>query len=415
MYQSFESCLPTLTIVSRVSPSVCCRTEISSRPIAWVNCSVGPLPSPASRASAARCSSAVSAPPVVFAGPAEQQPAQLVDVRHVGLGEQADARIERRAGDHDADPHVEVRPGRLDVEARVLDRPDEGEHAAVDAELLPVRLVGAVHRPQRAVDAQPAAGRGDVQLAAQPGIEAAAADPKLLAHRHPQVEIDLARARRQGRHRRRRGRRRGRCRARGRRRRGRRGAPAGRRITSTSSPRLGASEWLKSTSPSSTPKRPSSASVVASSRSEALPLVTMRRSTRPSISKRSAVSLSRAAGASSKLASPSSETLPLAAAGGELLDPRAAALQGDRDAAFLARSRPARSCARRGWRLRRGRCIPARRSGRRSPRWHAARRSGASRPAPIVPRCRGWRRAPRARPRSACAARARRRWARFAR
>ena len=55
------------------------------------------------------------------------------------------------ATDH-ADAHVEVRPGRLDVEARVLDRADEGEHAAVDVELLPVGLIGAVGGAQRAVD-----------------------------------------------------------------------------------------------------------------------------------------------------------------------------------------------------------------------------------------------------------------------
>ena len=55
------------------------------------------------------CSSAVSAPPARLAGAAEHEPAQLVDVGHVGLGEQADARVERRAGDRHADAHVEVR------------------------------------------------------------------------------------------------------------------------------------------------------------------------------------------------------------------------------------------------------------------------------------------------------------------
>ena len=70
----------------------------------------------------------------------------------------------------------------------------EGDHAAVDAELLAVGLVGAVDRAQRAVDGEPAARRGEVQLAAQAGIEAAAADAQLLAHADAQVERDLAAA-----------------------------------------------------------------------------------------------------------------------------------------------------------------------------------------------------------------------------
>ena len=55
---------------------------------------------------------------------------------------------------------------------------------------------------------------------------------------------------------------------------------------------------------------PSSASVLLSSRSAAVPLATMRRSTRPSSSKRSATRRRRALGASSKAASPSTRTVP---------------------------------------------------------------------------------------------------------
>ena len=172
------------------------------------------------------------------------------------------------------------------------------------------------------------------------------------------------------------------------------GAPAGRRITSTSSPRLGASERVKSTRPSSTPKRPSSASVVASSRSAALPLVTMRRSTRPSSSKRSAVSLSRAAGAASKLASPSSETLPLPPLGGERLDARAAAAAGRSRRCRRLTFTPCRKL-----RTPRLRAFDAAGVFRRAEA-PADRRAGVqlagqapARRHPACPRCRGWRRA----------------------
>src|SRR5450755_572373 len=78
------------------------------------------------------------------AGTAEHEPAQLVDVAHVGLREQADARVERRARGLHADANVEVGPSGLDVEPRVVDRPDEAEDAAIDRELLRIGLIGAI-------------------------------------------------------------------------------------------------------------------------------------------------------------------------------------------------------------------------------------------------------------------------------
>src|SRR5438445_477915 len=51
-----------------------------------------------------------------FAGPSEQQPAELFHVGHVRLGKEPHPRTERGAGHRDADPHVEIRSRGLDVE-----------------------------------------------------------------------------------------------------------------------------------------------------------------------------------------------------------------------------------------------------------------------------------------------------------
>ena len=179
------------------------------------------------------------------------------------------------------------------------------------------------------------------------------------------------------------------------------GAPAGRRTTSTSSPRLGASEWVKSTRPSSTPKRAferdrrriepergiaagDDAPVDAAEHLEAV-------GGEPQPRRRRRVEAGLAF----------ERDAAVAAAGGEPLDPRAAALQGDRDVAVLDVHALQEVAHAEVGAFDRGRCTPARRSARRSPRSRAARRSAASPPAPIAPRCRVWRRAPRARLRSA--------------
>ena len=103
-------------------------------------------------------------------------------------------------------------------------------------------------------------------------------------------------------------------------------------------------------------KSPSSASVVASSCSVASPLVTMRRSTRPSSWKRSAVSVSSARGAAPRLASPSSARLPLPALAVKCSMRALSPCSAIATLAVAARPRPAGSCARR-WCCRRARPV----------------------------------------------------------
>ena len=215
-----------------------------------------------------------------LAGAAEHQPAELVHLGLLRLGEESHPRVQRRSGDRDADPDVQVRAGRLDVEARVLDAAAEAQLPAIDRQLLAVRGVGAVDGVHGAVDRQAIRRRRDAQLSAQAAVEPAPADAQLLAHVDAQVERGLAAvARRRTGGRRRAG---GRCFRRG------CGRFAGRRTTFTSSPRVGASLRLKSINPSSIENAPSSAVAAPSRRSCAAPLATMRRSTRPRSWKRSA-------------------------------------------------------------------------------------------------------------------------------
>ncbi|KPF50593.1 hypothetical protein D621_13135 [beta proteobacterium AAP51] len=122
---------------------------------------------------------------------AQHQPRELFRIAELGLGEQAHARREHIAGDGHAHALVDVGAQRQHVQPRVAVRAAEGQQAAFDLQLLAIGRVGAAFGADGAVDGQPAARRGQPQLAAQAGVEPAPAHAQALAEVdvHAQREV----------------------------------------------------------------------------------------------------------------------------------------------------------------------------------------------------------------------------------
>ncbi len=104
----------------------------------------------------------------------------------------------RRAGDGHAHLHVAVaghcrlRPHGQDVHTRVLDRAGEGQRAALDHQLLPVRRIGAVFDPDGAVEHRPVRRGRDLERPRQEGVQPHAFDAQPLAQVHVQIGHQLA-------------------------------------------------------------------------------------------------------------------------------------------------------------------------------------------------------------------------------
>ena len=285
----------------------------------------------------------------------------------------------------DADPLVDVRPQREDVQPRVVQRSAEDHRAALD-------LAASGCRPRRCpatastvpFEREPAVGRGKRELAAQQGVEAAAAQPQRLPEVERHVDVD----------------------ARGRRPRavgptsvcdGRRLAQHGHVVAECR--RAAAAEVDQAL-----------VDVDVAVDGEPLRIELQRR-----VAARDDAPIDapehqelvgdepqrRCAASRRTVASPLDLELAVAGARPQLDDLRSLALA----ARSRARRRAGRclraGCAGRARCRRSARCTRARRSGRRTTRSRAARRAAASRPAPRRPRRRGRRSAAPARPAAA--------------
>ena len=126
-------------------------------------------------------------------GAPQHQPRQLVGVAHLGLAEEAHARVLRAATDLHADADFEARPHGQHVQARVLGRADEDQHAAFDVQVLAIGGVGAGFGAHAAVHGDAARRGGHGQVAAQLRVQPAAAQLEFFAKFDLQRDLHLAR------------------------------------------------------------------------------------------------------------------------------------------------------------------------------------------------------------------------------
>jgi hypothetical protein len=123
---------------------------------------------------------------------AENQPGQFFGVGQLGIGDQFDHRLLRRAADLHAGFDSQSLAHGAHVQSWIVEQAIEAEDAALDVEFLAIGVEAAAARADRAASPwQVAALGGDADFAAQAAAQAGALEQKVAAEIGADVEIEL--------------------------------------------------------------------------------------------------------------------------------------------------------------------------------------------------------------------------------